>query len=333
MAVAQEHSFSRAALRLHRLRSQAVSQTIGKLEELVGEKVFERSSRDGTLTAGGKGAAVDMREELLICASRARDAITELRSLHEGKLTVAAQRIHVLVSAAGVAPVPPDAPFDQIQVQRSLAGDIPRQILMHQVEFGVLSFKPEDDQLNSTIFYRDDLVFVVYPGHSLATADKVRIHDLGAESFVAHNVDSPMRIKVIEAFKKTVRRCIWMWSAANAVQHQGFFAHGQWSRSGAEDVGGRANCSAPASWWRSRWTKLRLEAHAAPGASQGRYAVARGRGIYHRCRSMAARPEASPRCSKKKKARRRSARQRPRAEQWRNTTFANCGRMWGARHK
>jgi len=201
VAVAQERSFSRAALRLHRTQS-AVSQTIGKLEETIGEKVFERSSRDGTLTAAGK-VLLEYAEELLNLRERATDAITELRSLHEGKLTVAANEFTSLCLLPALHLYHRMHPSIKIQVQRSLAGNVPRLILTHQVEFGVLSFKPEDEQLSSTIFYRDELVFVVYPGHSLASAGNVSIRELGAESFVAHNVSSPLRMKVIEAFKKT----------------------------------------------------------------------------------------------------------------------------------
>jgi len=201
VAVAQERSFSRAALRLHRTQS-AVSQTIGKLEDLVGEKVFERSSRDGTLTAAGK-VLLEYAEELLNLRERAREAITELRSLHEGKLMVAANEFTSLCLLPALHLYHRMHPSIKIQVQRSLSGDIPRQILTHQVEFGVLSFKPEDEQLSSTVFYRDELVFVVYPGHSLAAAEKVSIRDLGAESFIAHNVTSPLRIKVIDAFAKS----------------------------------------------------------------------------------------------------------------------------------
>jgi DNA-binding transcriptional LysR family regulator len=201
VAVAQERSFSRAALRLHRTQS-AVSQTIGKLEETIGEKVFERSSRDGTLTAAGK-VLLEYAEELLNLRERATDAITELRSLHEGKLTVAANEFTSLCLLPALHLYHRMHPSIKIQVQRSLAGNVPRLILTHQVEFGVLSFKPEDEQLSSTIFYRDELVFVVYPGHSLASAGNVTIRELGAESFVAHNVSSPLRMKVIEAFKKT----------------------------------------------------------------------------------------------------------------------------------
>jgi DNA-binding transcriptional LysR family regulator len=198
--VAQERSFSRAAIRLHRTQS-AVSQTIGKLEDSLGEKVFERSSRDGTLTAAGK-VLLEYAEELLNLRERAQDAVGELRSLHEGKLTVAANEFTSMCLLPTLHLYHRMHPSIKIQVQRSLSGDVSRQILSHQVEFGALSFKPEDDQLSSTIFYRDDLVFVVYPGHSLASAENVSIHDLGAESFVAHNVPSQLRIKVIEAFKK-----------------------------------------------------------------------------------------------------------------------------------
>lgn len=200
VTVAQERSFSRAAIRLHRTQS-AVSQTIGKLEDSLGEKMFERSSRDGTLTAAGI-VLLEYAEELLNLRERAQDAIGDLRSLHEGKLTVAANEFTAMCLLPTLHLYHRMHPSIKIQVQRSLSGDVSRQILAHHVEFGALSFKPEDDQLTSTIFYRDDLVFVVYPGHSLAAVENVSIRDLGAESFVAHNVSSMLRAKVIEAFKK-----------------------------------------------------------------------------------------------------------------------------------
>ncbi len=201
VAVAQERSFSRAAIRLHRTQS-AISQTIGKLEEGLGEKVFERSSRDGTLTAAGQ-VLMQYALQLLNLRERAKDAILDLKSLHEGKLTVAANEFTSLCLLPALHVYHRLHPSIKIQVQRTLSGDVARQILTHQVEFGVLSFKPEDEQLCSTIFYRDELVFVVYPGHALAAAKTVSIHDLGGESFVAHNVTSPLRIKVIEAFQRT----------------------------------------------------------------------------------------------------------------------------------
>jgi DNA-binding transcriptional LysR family regulator len=87
-------------------------------------------------------------------------------------------------------------------VQRSLAADIARSVVNHHVELGMLSFRPDDEQLNSVIVYIDEIAFIVYPGHPLATSREVSIRELGAEFFVAHNVRSPYREKVLQAFAK-----------------------------------------------------------------------------------------------------------------------------------
>ena len=50
--VAAERSFSRAAKKLRRTQP-AVSQAIRRLEEHTGERLIDRSSRDGTLTDAG----------------------------------------------------------------------------------------------------------------------------------------------------------------------------------------------------------------------------------------------------------------------------------------
>jgi len=77
LAVAQEKSFSRAAQRLHRTQS-AISQTISRLEEELGETLFDRSSRDGTLTDAGR-LLVEYAEELLNLRSEAHDALASRR--------------------------------------------------------------------------------------------------------------------------------------------------------------------------------------------------------------------------------------------------------------
>ena len=66
----------------------------------------------------------------------------------------------------------------------------------------MVSFHPENPLVRSMVVYRDQLTFVVPPQHPLAKATEVSIRQLGTESFVAHNVISPYRLKVLETFKR-----------------------------------------------------------------------------------------------------------------------------------
>ena len=53
LAVAEERSFSRAAAKVHRTQP-AVSQAVRRLEADLGEELFDRSSKSGTLTDAGR---------------------------------------------------------------------------------------------------------------------------------------------------------------------------------------------------------------------------------------------------------------------------------------
>jgi DNA-binding transcriptional LysR family regulator len=199
-AVAQEGSFSRAAQKLGRTQP-AVSQAIRKLELDLEEPLFDRSSRDGTLTDAGK-VLLEYAERLLNLRSEARGALRELREKHRGKLSLAANEFTCFYLLPVLDRFRRLHPMVQIEVQRSLASRIPDQVLRHNIELGVLSFRPEDPLIRSIVVYRDELVFVVHPKHPFAGERAVRIRQLGSESFVAHNVPSPYRAKVVQAFQR-----------------------------------------------------------------------------------------------------------------------------------
>lgn len=200
LAVVEEKGFSRAALRLRRTQP-AISHTIRKLEEEVGEPLLERSSREGTLTAAGellRGYA----ERLLRLRGETVTALEELRSLERGRLTVVANEYTCLWLLPVLDAFRRVCPHIGVTVQRSLASRIPDQLLERAIEFGILSFRPEDDRLRSIAVYTDSVVFVVDPGHPLAKHKQVSIRELGAQNFIAHNVASPLRQRVIETFAR-----------------------------------------------------------------------------------------------------------------------------------
>ncbi len=200
LAVAEERSFSRAAVRLHRTQP-AVSQAVAKLEGELGEALFDRAARDGTLTDAGE-LLREYALKLLNLRREATHALGELRSLHSGTLNLAANEYTCLYLLPVLDQFRRAHPRVKISVQRSLASRIADEVLLHSVELGVLSFKPDDRALRSITVFRDELAFVVNPRHALAAKRAVAIRDLGDEDFVAHNVPSPQRAKVLEAFRR-----------------------------------------------------------------------------------------------------------------------------------
>ena len=200
LMVAREGSFSRAAKKLFRTQP-AVSQAVRKLEEDVGEPLFDRSSREGLLTDAGR-VLHDYAQRLLNMRTEALGALEEMRQLQAGKLSIAANEFTCLYLLPVLNEFRRLHPLVKITIQRSLASRIPGELLSHNAELGVLTFRPEDPLLRSIIVYRDGLAFVVPRNHPLASAKQVTIRQLGAEYFVAHNVPSPYRDKVLETFRK-----------------------------------------------------------------------------------------------------------------------------------
>ncbi len=199
LAVAEERSFSRAAVRLHRTQP-AVSQVIRKLEESVGEVLFDRAARDGSLTAADE-LLRDYALRLLALRREAASALGELKSLERGHLQVAANEYTSMYLLPAIDAFRRDFPHISVTVNRTLASRVPEELSRRSYELGLLSFQPDPEQFRSIAVYGDSLALIVSPTHPLAKAERVSIRDLGKEVFIAHNVASPLRSKVIEAFE------------------------------------------------------------------------------------------------------------------------------------
>jgi DNA-binding transcriptional LysR family regulator len=200
LAVAEERSFSRAAVRLHRTQP-AVSQVVRKLEASVGEKLFDRAARDGSLTAAGV-LLRDYALRLLALRREASSAMDELKSLERGRLQLAANEYTCMYLLRAIDAFRREFPHIGVTVHRMLASRIPEELNLRTFELGVVSFRPDPVQFRAIAVYADSLAFVVSPSHPLAGAERVSIGDLGKENFIAHNVTSPLRRKVIEAFQR-----------------------------------------------------------------------------------------------------------------------------------
>jgi DNA-binding transcriptional LysR family regulator len=199
-AVVREQSFSRAAEKLYRTQP-AVSISIRKLEEWVGQPLFVRGAGAQTLTDAGV-LLVEYADRMLNLREEIRKGMKELQGIERGQVSVGVNEsaIHALLPAleryrelhSGI----------HIRVHRVFSRDVPREVMNHHLDIGVISYLPEERELETVEFHRDSLVLIVWPGHRLAKRRAVDITDLGQETFVAHIVESPYRQRVVQMFAR-----------------------------------------------------------------------------------------------------------------------------------
>ena len=197
--VAEEGSFSRAAQKLMRTQP-AISLALKRLEADLGAQLIDRSSRSLVLTDAG-GLVLDYTKRFEGLDRQLRRALTELHGLNAGKLTIGANESTALYLLKHLEAFRRRHSRVNVELRRSLSSRIPDAVREGAIELGAISYDPKDPRLTVFEFYNDRLTFVVSPQHRLSRQRKVGIRELSAETFIAHNVVSPYRARVIEAFR------------------------------------------------------------------------------------------------------------------------------------
>jgi DNA-binding transcriptional LysR family regulator len=200
VAVVREGSFSKAAATLFRTQP-AVSQIVRRLEDEVGQPLIDRSSRRGVLTDAGQ-VLFEHAERLMNFRQQALAALDDVKQVRRGQLVIAANELTCLYLLPVLHEFRRLYPAVRLSVRRGQASRIPADVRDYGADLGVVTYHPQDAALESVVVYRDELAFVVPPGHPFTTRREVRIKDLGGESFVAHHVSSPYRARVVETFQR-----------------------------------------------------------------------------------------------------------------------------------
>ena len=200
VAVVREGSFSKAAKALYRTQP-AISQIIKRLEDEIGQPLFDRSSRRGVLTDAGQ-VLFDHAERLLNFKTLTITALDDVRQLRRGQLVIASNELTCLYLLPVLHEYRKLYPAVRLSIRRALASRIPSEIRDYGAEIGVVTYHPIDSELESVVVYHDELAFVVPPTHAFANRKEVSIKELGGEPFVAHHVTSPYRARVVETFRK-----------------------------------------------------------------------------------------------------------------------------------
>lgn len=198
--VADERSFSRAARKLRRTQP-AVSQAIRRLEDATGERLIDRSLRDGTLTDAGV-LLLDYARRLIRLSEEAAGALDDLRDTKTGRVLVGTNEGGVHAVLPLIAAFQRDHPGIVVDVRRIHARLLAQEVLLRTVDFGVLTFAPPELDLLSIVLATDDLVLLMRPDHPLAGRAEVTMEEMGRQTVIAHNDPSPARERVLRLYEE-----------------------------------------------------------------------------------------------------------------------------------
>ena len=198
--VAAERSFSRAAARLHRTQP-AVSQAIRRLEDELGERLFDRSSKGGRLTETG-AILLDYAERMSRLKSEAVGAVRELQELRRGRVVIGVNEAAVHVLLPIVMQFREDHPHAQVEMRRVHSRQIPGEVLDRSLDFGLVTYPPGERGLRSVRLGVDELVMLTHPKHPLAQRQAITMSEFGRQTIIAHNDPSPRRDLVLRLFEE-----------------------------------------------------------------------------------------------------------------------------------
>jgi DNA-binding transcriptional LysR family regulator len=200
LTVASERSFSAAASKLHRTQP-AVSQAIRRIEDQIGDRLFDRSSRNGALTEAG----ILLREyatRLVRLASDAEQAVRELQQVRRGRVVIGANEAAVHALLPSLEAFATAHPQVLVEVRRVPSRQVAGEILNRALDCGVLTFQPPEKGLQSILLGNDELVLLTNPKHPLASRRRVSLEEVGRQTVIAHNDPSPARERVLRLYER-----------------------------------------------------------------------------------------------------------------------------------
>jgi DNA-binding transcriptional LysR family regulator len=183
VTIAETSSFTEAAARLH-VSQPALSYQIKQLENELGARLFERTSRRVSLSTDGR-AFLPLAQAVLYKADEARHVMEERLGAESGDVTfgtipsVGAQVVPHILSTFR-------ANFPGVTVHLLEAGsqELERSVLDGQADFAIMSTPAVTERLEVTPLMVEELFLVLPLHHELAKRPSVSIRQLADEEFV-----------------------------------------------------------------------------------------------------------------------------------------------------
>lgn len=197
VAVAETGNFTRAAKRCF-VAQPSLSQQILKLEEELGQPLFDRLGRRAELTPAGRAFAARARRILLDVDDAAR-AVREESGGGRVRLgmvpSVAPYLLPELLPR--LAETVPDL---QLEVFEDFRTYLVEQIVLGNIDGAVLSLPPEGQVLEQELLFSEPLLVAMPKAHSFASKTDLALRDLAGQPFIMLGDSSSLALQTRRFF-------------------------------------------------------------------------------------------------------------------------------------
>ncbi|GAB2546136.1 LysR substrate-binding domain-containing protein [Rhodanobacter koreensis] len=189
IAVAEELSFTRAALRLH-LSQPPLSQQIQSLEQDLGVRLLERNKRNVALTEPGR-IFLEQARQILAKADEARSHVVAAAAGYSGQL-----RLAYTVSVSFHPSLPQTllrygqiAPNVRMHLSEMYTEPQFAALLAGQIDVGFVRDEPihaqDSHNLRLSVIDREPLLLALPSGHPLSGRSSLRLTEVAGDAFVS----------------------------------------------------------------------------------------------------------------------------------------------------
>jgi DNA-binding transcriptional LysR family regulator len=145
----------------------------------------------------------DYAQRILGLRDEVGKAIKDLQNLKSGRVRVGAnESTSLYLLPELILRFREQYPDVKVEIFRQVSSSLPHALVDRNIDFALMAFEPIDRELEAFPVLKDELVLIMSPKHPLAGRSTVKVKELGNEPFIAHNVNSGSRAKVIETFAR-----------------------------------------------------------------------------------------------------------------------------------
>jgi LysR family transcriptional regulator, hydrogen peroxide-inducible genes activator len=183
VAVARTGNFSRAAEQCH-VSQPSLSQQILKLEDELGERLFDRMKREVKLTPQGE-AFLRRAIHILHEVDAAKREAAEAKDLLRGTITIGVlPTIAPYLLPKIMAEFTEKYPGVQIVVQEDTTARLLKHTLAYEIDFALVSQPISDERLAVRCLFAEELLLALPRRHPLTRKDNITVGDLACERLI-----------------------------------------------------------------------------------------------------------------------------------------------------